>query len=66
MRLQNGRLTPILGMEKYFHAVAAQELPGLRAWAAPCAVTKSTTHGGFDDDEATLTSVIALIKGRSI
>lgn len=63
---EGGVLTPILGMEKYFGAIASQALPGVRAWTAPGAQSKSTTHGGFDDDATTVASVIALIKGQSI
>ncbi len=63
---ESGALTPILGMEKYFAALASQGLDGVRAWAAPGAQSKSTTHGGFDDDATTLASVIALIKGQDI
>jgi hypothetical protein len=56
--------TPILGMETYFGDVA--NLPNVRAWTAPCPQSQSTTHGGFDDDAATMRSVIALIKGQNI
>jgi len=61
---EGGVETPILGMQKYFDAV--KNLPNVKAWAAPGAQSKSTTHGGFDDDATTLASVIALIKGREI
>ena len=63
---EGGVETPILGMEKYFGAIASQGLPGVQAWTAPGAQSKSTTHGGFDDDATTMASVIALIKGQSI
>ncbi len=63
---ESGQLTPILGMEKYFTALAQQGLPNVQAWAAPGPQSQSSTHGGFDDDDRTLQSVIALIKGRSI
>lgn len=60
---EKGQVTPILGMEKYFNArITTQPLPNLRAWSAPCKESKSTTHGGFDDDATTMESVIALIK----
>jgi hypothetical protein len=36
----------------------------VKAYAAPCVETESTTHGGFDDDAATRASVIQHIKGR--
>lgn len=60
---EKGQVTPILGMEKYFKdKIASQSLPNARAWSAPCKESKSTTHGGFDDDATTMASVIALIK----
>ena len=62
---ESGKVTPILGMEKYFDAVA-DRLPNVNAWTAPCAQSRSTTHGGFDDDASTMASVIALIKGQNI
>jgi hypothetical protein len=63
---ESGEVTPILGMEKYFGAIASQGLPGVKAWTAPSVQSKSTTHGGFDDDATTMASVIALIKGQTI
>ncbi len=59
---EGGVTTPILGMQKYFEAV--RNLPNVKAWAAPGAQSKSTTHGGFDDDATTMASVIASIKGK--
>ncbi|CAN5859929.1 C1 family peptidase [soil metagenome] len=63
---EHGTLTPILGMQKYFAALVAGNtaLQGknVKFWAAPCAESKSTTHGGFDDDPSTMASVIRLIK----
>lgn len=61
---EGGVATPILGMQKYFEALA--NLPNVRAWTAPGAQSQSTTHGGFDDDSTTMASVIALIQGRNI
>lgn len=55
---------PILGMQKYFDRIKG--VPNMHAWAAPCTQSRSSTHGGFDDDPATMASVIALIKGRDI
>ena len=43
---------------------AGLKLPNVKAWVAPSAATASTTHGGFDDDPATMKSIVALIKGR--
>jgi hypothetical protein len=61
---EGGKVTPILGMEKYFSEV--KNLPNVRAWPSPGVQSKSTTHGGFDDDPTTMESVIALIQGKSI
>jgi hypothetical protein len=61
---EGGVETPILGMQKYFDPV--KNLPSVQGWAAPGAQSKSTTHGGFDDDATTMASVIALIQGRNI
>jgi len=63
---ESGIETPILGMERHFADIANRGLASVHAWAAPCAQSRSTTHGGFDDDPATMASVIALIKGQSI
>ena len=38
----------------------------VKAWSAPSAATTSTTHGGFDDDAATMKSIVALIKGKKV
>lgn len=63
---EGGVVTPILGMEKYFAEIAGMKLHGVKAWATPAAQSKSTTHGGFDDDQTTMASIIALIKGKDI
>jgi hypothetical protein len=64
---EGGVRTPLVGMEKYFNeAVLSLELPNVKAWMAPSPATGSTTHGGFDDDSATMSSVIALIKGKMV
>jgi hypothetical protein len=56
--------TPILGIEKYFDAsIGKLGLKNVQAWSAPQgSASQSTTHGGFDDDVATRTSIISLIK----
>jgi hypothetical protein len=60
---EGGKRTPIVGMEKYFSELIARDpLPHVRIEAAPSSATGSTTHGGFDDDAATMASVIDLIK----
>jgi hypothetical protein len=61
---ENGIPTPILGIEKHFNEhIGALKLKNVQSWSAPkTGVASSTTHGGFDDDEATMKSVISLIK----
>lgn len=49
---------PILGMERHFPAALAKR-PNVRVVTAPAAEAAVTTHGGFDDDGATIRSVIA-------
>jgi hypothetical protein len=64
---ERGVRTPLLGMEKYFNDVLQPlHLPNVKAWMAPSPATSSMTHGGFDDDPATMNSIIALIKGRKV
>lgn len=64
--LEQGQKTPILGLEKYFNdEIASKNLPNIYTWAAPGKESKSTTHGGFDDDQVTMASVIALMKGNT-
>jgi hypothetical protein len=63
---EKGQVTPILGMEKYFNEkIAPQNISGVRMWSAPGKESKSNTHGGFDDDDTTMASVIALIQGKT-
>jgi len=65
--LEKGETTPILGMEKYFNStIASKKLKNVHTWAAPGKESKSTTHGGFDDDQVTMASVIALMKGKAL
>jgi hypothetical protein len=64
---EHGQTTPILGMEKYFNdRIASRKLANIYSLAAPGKESKSTTHGGFDDDQATMMSVSTLIKGKSL
>lgn len=64
---EKGEVTPILGMEKYFNEkIVPQKLEGVRTWAAPGKESKSATHGGFDDDGATMASVIGLVRGEGL
>ena len=54
-------------MEKYFdEGVRPLGLPNVKAWIAPGPATGSTTHGGFEDDPATMSSIVALIKGNRV
>jgi hypothetical protein len=65
--LEKGQSMPILGLEKYFtDKIASTNLPNVYTWAALGKESKSTTHGDFDDDQVTMASVIALMKGQSI
>lgn len=59
---ERGRRVPILGMERWFGTSAVARLANARVWTAPGAGTSSTTHGGFDDDRATMRTIIALIR----
>ena len=64
---EKGEVTPILGMEKYFNEmIVPQNLQAVRVWTAPGKESRSSTHGGFDDDEATMKSVIGLIRGEGL
>jgi hypothetical protein len=59
---EGGVSTPILGMEKYFtENIGRLNLHNVTAWTAPSGASASTTHGGFDDDGATMQSIIRLI-----
>ena len=59
---EKGRNTPILGMKDHFDRfVEEKNPPSVRPWEAPGKASKSTTHGGFDDDDATMKSVIDCI-----
>ena len=61
MRFQE--LSKWQGMEKYFEKLtASQHLPNVTVVTAPGAESKTTTHGGFDDDLTTMGKVISLIK----
>lgn len=55
---EGGAEVPILGMERHFPADIAR-LRSVDAITAPSEASRSTTHGGFVNDSATLASVIA-------
>lgn len=60
---EKGEVTPILGMEKYFTSeILSLGLPNITAFKAPQQYSKSTTHGGFDDDATTREKILSLIK----
>jgi hypothetical protein len=63
---EGGRTTPILGMERHFAKERARWGKGLpvRSWSAPMDRTESATHGGFDNDPVTRSTILKLIKGR--
>jgi len=61
---EKGKTTPILGMEKYFNSeILSQGLPNITVFKSPGQSSKSTTHGGFDDDAPTREKILSLIKG---
>lgn len=58
---EGGGEAPILGMERHFPRELRRRR-NVAVHAAPSARTAATTHGGFDDDGATMRSVIASMK----
>lgn len=64
---EKGKVTPILGMQKYFEQIIdPKKLPNVAGWIAPGDRSRSTTHGGFDDDATTMASVIGMIKNATL
>lgn len=59
------RHMPILGMERYFSA-AVDGLPHVTPVVSPGPKSRSTSHGGFDDDPFTMESVIRFIKTGAV
>jgi hypothetical protein len=60
---EKGETTPILGMERYFTSeIAPLGLKNVTVYKSPGPASKSTTHGGFDDDTTTRDKIISLIK----
>lgn len=57
---EGGERTPIIGMQKYLPEEVAKRA-NVAVYPAQSRETNSTTHGGFDDDEATRASVIRRI-----
>jgi hypothetical protein len=71
---EGGQRTKILGLAKDFAPGGADlapgepaiaDHPGVTAFAAPGPKSASSTHGGFDDDELTMRSVIGLIQAAA-
>jgi hypothetical protein len=61
---EKGETTPILGMEKFFNSeIVPLGLNNISVFKSPGTASKSTTHGGFDDDSTTRDKIISLIKG---
>jgi hypothetical protein len=58
---EKGQVTPILGMERYA-GVALNGLRNIDLITAPGGDSRSTTHGGFDDDVTTMNKIISVIK----
>jgi hypothetical protein len=58
---EGGARTPILGMEKYFDPALAR-LDNVTVHVAPGRASASTTHGGFDNDDATRRRVLEFIR----
>ena len=48
---------PILGMQRHFPAALGRKR-GVKVFEAPSRECAASTHGGFDDDGATMRSVI--------
>ncbi len=57
-----GRKTPVLGMQKFFEKQSNYNLPNIKSYHSPGVYAKSTSHGGFDNDVATIETIIKNIK----
>lgn len=57
-----GRKTPILGMQKFFEKESRYQLPKIKYYHSAGTYSKSTSHGGFDNDIATIDTIIKNIK----
>ena len=63
---EKGTLSPILGMQKFFQAAFGNNLPkNVAVYVAPGDDSRSTTHGGFDDDPVTRNKIVTCIKAAS-
>lgn len=61
------RKSPILGMETYFKSLVGPALDEgtYGVTTAPSTASRSSSHGGFDDDEATRDSILKLIRQQA-
>ncbi|MBK7692040.1 MAG: C1 family peptidase [Bacteroidetes bacterium] len=57
-----GKKTPILGMQKFFEKDARYAIPAIKSYYSPSVFSKSTSHGGFDNDPTTIETIIKNIK----
>jgi len=63
---EKGKVTEILGMEKFFAGAFGTGLPkNVAVYTGPGPATRSTTHGGFDDDATTRGTIIKCIKNAA-
>ena len=60
---EGGTTTPLLGMQKFFDAIAGA-LRNTLVHVAPGPTSAATTHGAFDDDALTQAQVLRFILGR--
>jgi hypothetical protein len=60
---EGGTTTPILGMQKFFDAIAGT-LQNTIVHVAPGPTSAATTHGAFDDDALTQGEVLRFIRGH--
>jgi hypothetical protein len=67
---EHGQRTSILGIAKHHDAMltdlGADVRHRMASWSAPMAGSMSTTHGGFDDDDRALETVIKLIRNEPV
>jgi len=60
---EGGARAPLVGLQRDFERIA-RGLPRTTAHVAPGPASEASTHDGFDDDDATLESVIRFVTGR--
>ena len=57
-----GRKTPILGMQKFFEKQSQYQSSKIKYYHSAGLYSKSTSHGGFDNDVTTIETIIKNIK----